>query len=81
MEVSDQPSILAAVTPTMNPLLLIERTAGWAPGNGQCREDGKLLRPQVDEFLLFGLPARGLVSKQSFSGLLLGGNESHFATV
>jgi hypothetical protein len=81
MKVSDQPSILAAFIPTMNPLLHIEQTAGWASGCGQCREDGELLRPQEIEFLLFGLPARRLVSKQSFSGLLLGVDESNFAAV
>lgn len=39
--------------------------------------------PQENELCFFGLPARGahVVSKQSFSGLLLGANESHLATV
>jgi len=64
MEVSDRPSILAAFFPEMKPLLHIEQEAGWAPGCDQCGEDGKLLIPHENEFRFFGLPARGLISKQ-----------------
>ena len=81
MEVSDQSSILAAFLPEMNPLLDIEQEVGWAAGCGQCEEDEKLLMPQENEFRCFGLLACGTVSKQSFSGLLLGANESYNAAV